>query len=230
MDQLIDIALVTWPNHPARYDYFRSTMDFLRRHLTASRHTLRWYCSAEAERDPLKPWMGDSLEKFCLDNDIHLVWRHAPANLGANMNAALALCSAPTIHLQQDDWLLLKPLDLSPGADFLVAHPETDLLRYSWPDNDAMRPTFMDDPSGWRRIDVTGRWPYGDDPHLRPRGFMDKWGWYLEGGVHGTASATLMRKLVQGKADIRVADQCYYVHGGPVSSVINDRRNRRYQR
>ena len=227
---VIDIALVTWPNHPARFQYFLRCMGELKKHLSASQHTLRYFCSAESERDPAKPWLGDELEDFCRENHIQLTWRDAKANLGANMNAAIRLCSAPTVLLQQDDWMLLYPLDLSPGANFMVANKKVDLLRYSWPDNDRMCPTFVTNASGWRKIDVTGRWPYGDDPHLRRQDFMQKWGGYLEGGRHGSASADLMRRLVRGKADIRVSDRCYYVHGGPITAVLNDIRNRRVKR
>jgi len=227
---MIDVALVTWPNHPARFEYFKKCLAALHEKLNATRHQLRFFCSAESERDPTRPWLGDELEDLCRELEIALAWRNEKANLGGNMNSALSLCSAPTILLQQDDWMLGYPLDLSPGADFLVANRDVDILRYSWPDNDRMRPTFAASPDGWRRIDMRGKWPYGDDPHLRRPDFMEKWGWYYDLGGHGTASATLMRKLRMGNADIRVADRCYYAHGGPVTSVINDVRERRAKR
>lgn len=226
----IDIALVTWPNHPARFDYFCKCMDALWKNLSASRHVLRFFCSAESERDPHRPWLGNELECYCEEHSISLSWRDARANLGANMNAALRLGCSPTVLLQQDDWMLLEPLDLSPGADFLCVHREVDLIRYSWPDNDRMCPTFIAQPDGWRKIDMARKWPYGDDPHLRHRSFMGRYGWYLEGGRHGSASGTLMRLLLAHNANIRAADRCYYVHGGPVTSVIGDIRNRREQR
>jgi len=226
----IDVAMVTWPNHPERLVYFTLCFERLKKNLSASRHSLRFVCSAETQQDPTRPWRGDDLEAYCRENDIALSWRDAPANLGANMNAAIHLCTAELILLQQDDWMLLYPLDLSPGAEFMLSNRGVDLLRYSWPDNERMRPTFTDDPSGWRRIDPLGKWPYGDDPHLRRRDFNDRWGWYLEGGRHGTASSTLLHLLAKGQADIRVADRCYYVHGGPVTSVLDDIRNRRDKR
>lgn len=229
-DQYIDVAMVTWPNHPARLEYFVRTVASLREHLTASRHMLRFYCSAESEVDPANPWQGEELAHICDENDITLTWREEPANLGANMNAAIAMCMAPTILLQQDDWRLKHPLDLSDGADFLMEHREVDLLRYNWPLDPHMMPTFIEQPGGWRRIDVRGKWPYGDDPHLRRQDFMWKHGWYYEGGGHGSASGTLMKWLVKRNAVIAAADKPYYGHGGPVSSVLNDKRKRRVER
>lgn len=227
----IDVAMVTWPNHPKRLEYFTRILDALRTHVTASRHTLRFHCSAESQRDPTRPWCGDQLEDLCAEYEVSLVWRDGgePANLGANMNAAIALCTAPCILLQQDDWRLKKPLDLSDGADFLLSHRRVDLLRYSWPEDPSMLPTFIQQ-RGWRQIDVRGKWPYGDDPHLRRQDFQWRHGWYFEGGRHGSASGTLMKWLVKRGAVIAAADQTYFKHCGSVSSVLNDKRKRRVQR
>lgn len=226
----VDVNLVTWPNHPARWEYFLRTMLALQNHLTASRHEIRWYCSAETERDPRHAWQGNRLEDFCGRYGIELAWHEGRANLGANMNAALRLGSSPTVLLVQDDWLLLRDLDLSPGVEFMDAGG-AELLRYSFPDNDLMRPTFHGHEDGWLRIDLRGRWPYGDDPHLRRRDFVETYGWYLEGGGHGTASATLMRTLMLLCADIAVADRSsYFRHFGDVTAVLDDQRGRRITR
>jgi len=234
-ENTIDVAMVTWPNHPARLEYFERIVKSLRDGLTASRHELRFFCSAESQRDPDRTWCGHDVEHLCDEYDISLSWRAETANLGANMNAAMAMCTAPMILLQQDDWRLAYPLDLSPGADFLAEAHTVDLLRYSWPEDPAMLPTIEDrrggwENGGWRQIDIDGKWPYGDDPHLRRRDFMHKFGWYYEGGGHGTASSTLMRFLVKQRATIAAVDKVHFKHCGPVSSVINDARKRRVLR
>lgn len=230
MNATVDVNFVTWPNHPKRMEYFRGTVAAIAEYLYATRHTIRFHCSAESERDPRHPWLGDELEQVCRRHNIQLAWRDGPANLGANMNAALRLGGSPTVLLVQDDWLLLRELDLSPGVDFMEAG-SADLLRYSFPDWDVMRPTMRAGPDDWLRIDVRGRWPYGDDPHLRRRDFMDRWDWYLEGGGHGSASATLMRQLVAGRADIAVAaETSYFRHFGDVTAVLDDQRHRRITR
>lgn len=221
---MIDIALVTWPNHPLRFDYFADTVQALKDKLTASGHELRFIASAEAKADPDSRWMGQELAEYCAIAGVELHWRKAKPNLGANMNAALRLCSAEVIFLVQDDWILLHPLDLSPGAEFMLAHREIDLMRYSYPDVDRMRPTFHSRPDGWRDIDPGSAWFYGDDPHLRRPDFMDKWGWYLEGSYHSSASQALMSKLKAGNAKICAADKCYFQHHGKISSYPNEIR------
>lgn len=226
----VDINLVTWPNHPKRTEYFCQTVEALKRFLTASRHEIRFHCSAETQQDHRHPWCGDELEEICQEHGIRLAWRSGPANLGANMNSALCMGESPTVLLVQDDWLLLRPCDLSPGVEFMEAGG-ADLLRYSFPDVEGMRPTFMEHEDGWLRIDLNGLWPYGDDPHLRRRGFMRDWAWYIEGGGHGSASATLMNHLRLGGADIAVADQwSYFRHIGDVTAVLDDKRGRRVTR
>jgi len=227
---MIDVAICTWPNHPQRMAYFSRMMNSLEDHLGAGRHTLQYFCSAESARDPMFEWMGGELEVFCEMAGIALQWRDAEPNLGANMNAAIRMCTAPLIFVQQDDWCLDHPLDLSPGAEFLMQHEEVDLLRYCWPDNDRMRPTFIDQPDGYRRIDMRGRWPYGDEPHMQRRDFVTKWGEFLEGGGHASASYALTQKLRAGNANIRVADKNYYHHFGQISSyprAVEKREGRR---
>ncbi len=220
----IDVAMMTWPNHPERFRYFSETCEAMNRFLRASRHELRFFCSAETQHDPNFAWFGSDLEEVCSEYGITLAWRDENPNLGANMNAAIKMCSAELIYVQQDDWRLLDHVDLSPGADYLMAHRDVDLLRYSWPDNDRMRPAFLDTEDGFRHIDLRSTWLYGDDPHLRRRDFMDKWGWYLEGGHHASASSTLMTKLRRGRARIAVADKCYYGHFAQISAYPNETR------
>lgn len=228
----IDVAMVSWPNHPRRIEYVETILEALTEKLSASGHILRYFMSAEMQLDPDHTWHGDELEKLCEHYGIVLQWRGPPANLGANMNAAMRMGTGDFIYLQQDDWLLREPLDLSPGADLLDKYYQLDIVRYSWPDSDAMRPTFNGDIEGWRTIDPKGKWPYGDDPHLRRRDFMERWCWYKEGDIHGSASGSVMEVMADGGALSVVADKVYYEHHGRVSAVLGDHRsgaNRRYE-
>ncbi len=232
MGLTIDVAMTSWPNHPRRIEYITQILESLKEKLSASEHDLRFYCSAETEPDPRSTWHGGELEALCQTYGIELKWRDAKANLGANMNAAMRMGSGEFVYLQQDDWWLRAPLDLSLGADLLWRHRDLDIVRYCWPQADYMLPTLKPGPEGWRLIDPKGKWPYGDDPHLRRRDFMDQWGWYFEGGGHGSASGALMKKLAQGNSQSVVADKVYYEHKGRVSAVLGDVRSgkdRRYE-
>jgi hypothetical protein len=228
----IDVAMTSWPNHPKRVEYIAQVLASLKSHLSASEHALRFYCSVETERDPRATWHGDDLAELLESYNVTWQSRGEPANLGANMNAAMGMGSGEFVYLQQDDWELRYDVDLSPGAALLARLPELDIVRYSWPLAPGMHPTLDGDVEGWRLIDVNGPWPYGDDPHLRRRDFMNRWGWYFEGGKHGTASGGLMKRLVNGRGRIVVAGKNYYQHIGYASAVLGDVRsgkNRRYE-
>lgn len=223
----IDVALVTWPNHPKRWEYFSRCIPALLDGLTATGYDLRYVCSSESEVDPKHEWFGEQLKEFCEKNGIELAFREAPASLGANMNAALRMCKADTIFLVQDDWLLNGPCDIGPGADYLRDRPDVDYIRYSWPGDLC---TFVPQADGWTQITHQGHWPYGDDPQLRRPGFTDKFGWYLEGGRHGRSESNMVYAVKAKHAYIIAADKNYFSHFGEVASVINEYRERAVSR
>lgn len=223
----IDIAIVAWPNHPARMDYCRQTIVSLKRYLAATGYTLRYVCSSESARDPARSWHGDELVELCRAESISLSFRDGPPGLGENMNAALRLCTADLILLVQDDRPAIKPLDLKDGADYLLAHRDVDLVRYAWPHG---RCKLYIHPDGWRRFDMRGHWPYGDEPHLRRRDFMDRWGWYREEVRFGASEGIMLHHLAKGGAMIVAADDIYFGHLGFVEAAIDSGRYRMHLR
>jgi len=228
----LDIAITTWPNAKFRFGYFKETIESLHDHLVLSRHTARMICSAESKRDPDFEWAGEMLEEYCEKNEIELHWHKAEPNLGANANAVLRLCDAPVVWFQQDDWRMLETVDVSDGIDFILDRREFDLVRYSYPDVDNMRPRFLElRGTDFREVDPGSTWFYGDDPHLRRNPeFMEKWGFYLEGGRHASASSALMSKMKRGRARIAAANRCYFRHFGQTSSYPRKQEPRRGRR
>ena len=220
---MIDIALVTWPNHPKRFEYFKRTVEALQQHLKYA-GCIQWVCSAETEQDPNYAWMGEVLHNFCLEHHIRLRWRQAKPNLGANMNAALRLCKSPCVLIVQDDWVIQRSLDVTPGVELLADNSKVDMIRYAYPDNDRQRPTFRKRSDGWFKIDHSSTWLYGDEPHLQRVDFVRKWGYYLEGGPHASASQALMHKLRNGGATMVCDGTNYFKHIGQISAYPNESR------
>lgn len=214
----IDVVLVTWPNHPQRLEYLQTTLASLAGGLTASRHELRYLCSSESARDPDSTWHGDELQELCNDVHMPLYWHDGPASLGAGMNAALRACTSDLVLLVQDDYILTEPLDLSPGADALLADPLIDMIRYRYYIGPPYSTQFEGERCGFRCVKMDGPWPYGDDPHLRHVRMMQRHGWYVEGVGHAS-EGEMLHRLKHQDAHILAADRLYFEHIGSVSAV-----------
>lgn len=212
----IDVVLITWPNHPRRMEFLRRTWDSLQANLCASDHLFRFLCSSESEPDPECKWCGEELEEFCRENFIPLSWAKGPASLGHGMNAAMDLSDSDVVFIHQDDYELLHPLDLSPGANMLVQHREVDLIRYGYPPQE-FGWRLLPYQDGWMRFDTTAKWSYGDEPHLQRRDFANRYR-YTEGNGHASEGC-MLHNLVAHRAIILAADKPYYGHFGCVSSV-----------
>lgn len=234
---MIDVVITAWPNHLARLDCFRRTARSMLQ-LTASRHQLRFLCSMETEEDRKHDWCGGQLLDICAELGIHWFPRIVGAvqgrvdkpDLGANMNAALRLCTAPTILLVQDDCPLIHPLDLSDAVDLIQNNRHIDLIRFEWPPQ-PHRTAFTDDdwPPPWRQFELEKRF-YGDRPHLRRQDFMARHGWYTEYGPHGSSETDMANRLCKNNAVILAPEKQYFEHIVGPTSVINDTRERMIKR
>jgi len=214
---IVDIVLLTFPNHPKRLEYLGHTWDCLQKYMVASGDTIRYLCVSESERDPACPWCGDELEQFCHERDIPLTWLSGPASLGHGMNGAMRTAQSAIFGLHQDDYELKHPLDLSLGIRMMERHAEVDLIRYGYPPPE-FKWRHLDYKDGWKRFDLTAHWPYGDEPRLQRKTFPTKFGWYTENNGHAS-EGTMLWTLVRRNAVILAADKRYYDHYGTVSAV-----------
>lgn len=233
MDKIIDIAIPAWPNHPKRLEYVSRVIESLRANLFASRHLLRYFCSAESERDPGHEWKGTQLTKLCEKHGIPLVYRDGPASLGGNMNSAIQMCTSPWILVVQDDWMLRSPIDLSDGVDFMQRRSDIALIRYEVPVRKTGGTAFCGGDGEFRKVDIAGPWPYGDGPHLRRQDFWTKFGWYKESGKHGRSEVAMQKLLVKRNANIWATAASHFQNIGDVASVPESqdwRRPRRVRR
>lgn len=226
----LDIALVAWPNHSARLKAFIDTVHALQVFLITTGLRVSWLCSSESAVDPKHPRGGDQLWEFCAHNNIRLEFRKGAPGLGENMNAALRMCDSEFILLVQDDRPPFRSLDLSHGVSYLRKHPDVALIRYDWPrgrNADTGIERTPRDPvgNGWHRLCCEGPWFYGDEPQLRHRSFMDRYGWYKEGVQHGKSETDMKIRLRYARATIITPQYPYFSHNcGGVSAVLNDVR------
>jgi hypothetical protein len=145
------------------------------------------------------------------------------------MNHALQTATSELIVLAQDDYELMEPLDLSPSAELLTNCPQVDLVRFAYPATLGCK--FIKEKDGFKQFDLRAPWPYGDEPHMRRRGFMDKYGWYRENIGHA-AEANMLWRLAAMGALIVATEKIYFGNFGAISAVPahKERRKREVKR
>lgn len=172
---MIDVCVITWPREQLRRQYLDRSLKSLARAVSASRHGMRIFVSAETQGVDLRAAVAT--QTICQTHGAHLHWRDAPASLGGNMNSALALGDGDYKLLTQDDWGWERNIDISDDAHFLRDNPEFAMVRYAvfytrflpndppkfWVVGDFMDQRYYDAAE----VDMTGSYPYGDQPHIR---------------------------------------------------------------
>ena len=220
----VDVALVAWPNHIKRFQYFQLALLSLKAFLTAGKHNLRYLCSVETAKADDSPSWETPLRRLCSEHDVAIVHRTAKPSLGGNMNHALDRCESDLILLVQEDCILLRPLDLEPDIDLMIEHPEIEMIRFEWatdPNRTVLGPTIE---YAWRCL-LPVRRIYSDRPHLQRRTHRDKWGRYTEGGPHGSSESEMDRVMREGKALVLIPDKPYFQHIGSLSALPDDSRS-----
>lgn len=162
----IDIAMIAWPRTAERLGYMEETLASIREKVTASRHRIVMRVSLE-----MFDVRGDyftAARRICAKYDAEPRWRAKPASLGGNMNDALMLGHGDFILLTQDDWPWVESVDLSDDADWLERAGDYALIRYAtfYTEFDGVLPG-----SELLNVNMTGPYPYGDQPHLRRADF-----------------------------------------------------------
>ena len=216
---MIDITIPTWPNSPERVEYLNTTIRSMVDKLCVSSIPRRYVCSAESHA--VEDWLRSGAESVCQTYGVELHWRRGSPSLGANMNAALALTTAPTILLVQDDCPLMRLLDLTPGVELLAGDRSIDMIRYEWPPQEH-RTRLVPYRDGWRQFELVRRC-YGDRAFMIRRDFMGRHGWYREGGPHGNSEVAMSERLVADRAVILAPDKQYFQHIEGRSSIIRKR-------
>ena len=214
MSPTVDVAIVAWPVSPARLVYCQMVIEALRSNLLASRHTMRVAVSIGQERDPLRRWCGQELTAY-LDHigiAYQLRLRRTQERLGFAMNEAVAMCDADYVLLVQDDHHLACKLDLSDSIDLMEDTRGIDLVRFGWSTIRKLTPTTHPYRPGWLRVDLSGRWPYADNAHLRRRSFQDKFGKYDECSTHGDSEHAMVKRVRIEKALIVLPDRPTLFH------------------
>ena len=231
---MIDLVITTWINHPARLEFLARTLEALKGNLTAGNDEFNTIVSCESEGMTDEEW--GALSAVCGTFPVSRIIRHPePANLGAHLNFAFALCKNVVRMYVQDDWVLRRPLDISEGVKLLQRNRHVAMVRYY-----TVHAKFSAaDVDGWPEIDLRGFGPYGDNPLLAHRRWLKKTGWFKEGGDPGFHEVQMGSQLrnsgLKAVAPIEVADHArsgatrigdyYFRHIGNISA-FDEKRSR----
>ncbi len=205
---MIDICMTAWPTRLDRVLHFSMTLDALRQNLSGA--DFRLYCSVETEPPPSGKLLASEFESVAHDFAVELSWRDAPANLGANMNAALRMGESDLILMVQDDWELSEPLDLRDSITFLANHDSFVAIRYQH--GREMR--IVAHLDGFQVVQMRQMWPFLDSPRIQRRTMMDKYGEYVEGIGHLAAEHRYGRNLAMKGAKIAAYPFSVFQHLG----------------
>jgi hypothetical protein len=184
------VAITTWPTHPCRVDYLRRTLESLKKNLTAGDREIKILVSSESERRG--QWSGWQMSAMCDELEAPLTWHSGKANLGAHLNSLFNLIPDDIWFYCQDDYELVRPLNLGPGIELLESDPSVAMIRYY-----TIYATFRG-TGQWREVDQTdrfGNWSYGDNPFLAHSRWLRVCGRYVEGGDCGVHETTMISQI-----------------------------------
>ena len=227
----VDICLVTWPNSPARLEYFTRTVDALLAFSDAGR--CRWYCSAETHSTDERPLLRRELETLCEHYAIELSWRLADPDVAANQNRALMMGRADYVIPVHDDFELNGRLDIAASIAFLDGHPKYCAIRYQYPKGTWFA---FPDVAGFREVDLEKTcWAFLESPSMRRRSMMDRYGPFETGLPYQAAEYCYGRHLARMGARVAATPISMFDHIGDQSAFLQDsgipsQQNRRLPR
>lgn len=201
----LDIIIITYN----RYADIQRTVDSLAHNLCYPLDKLRWLIADDATPGNYVA----RLKKLPLFQDIHAEFIPAEKNVGwgANANRALAYSTAPIVYQQEDDYELIRPIDLRLGVALLLEKANVlGMLRYRGTAGDRVLfhqfeaniepyiPGFreqMGQPGMLTYLQLDGHSPsaylYSNGPHLKTRRFHEVYGLYPEGRRLGDTEETM---------------------------------------
>ena len=236
---MITVVITTWPNHLRRVFYCEQTVRALQRNLSATGHELHWLVSAESRPADDAPWSGELLQQRLERLGVNVHWRDAEPNLPAHLNDIVQSLPSPLWFYVQDDWELIRPLDIGPAADLLLARDDLGGVRF-WA-NTGYLDAKVD---GFRVVDPAASWSYGDNPALWHTRFNDRIGPFFVDGTFGDHEHIASNRLAASDLHVLASPELaenfshYFQARGQITSVPNDarwdyaakRRDERWQR
>ncbi len=132
------------------------------------------------------------------------VFRNQHKGTGHNMNVALQHVwniGGNLTLMMEDDWLIEKPMDLTPYVNVLLNHPEHGMIRFGYI-SEGLSGTLIKEEGRlyWKLTDRAYTYNYVGHPSLRSKTFYNAYGKYTEG-------------LSPGATELAMCGNCNYYPG-----------------
>ena len=127
--QPIDIITTVCLTCDKRVDYLQRTLWAMRKYLSVSR-PVRYTISLEW--DPTNSHRLARVQKIVKDHEATLIMRpeNSKARLGAHLDFCLPQLKSDLWFYLQDDWELVRPINLDQGIEMIETHPQIGMVRY----------------------------------------------------------------------------------------------------
>ncbi len=212
----VEVAMTAWTNSVARLGYFEASLQAQAEKLTTgTRIRQKTLVCSEALSDMCNRVPCDMIAAA---NGCRVYYHNNPPEIGRNHNFLLSKLTADYTMFIEDDFLLLKPLDLSDDIDFLEANPDFVMVRYFIGNGATVRP-MSDLGNGLYEISKRSNYPYSNTPHLRHRERFATLGGFREDAPWGAQEHAMGDKL--RKSPLRIAvrrPDDYFIHAGRFAS------------
>lgn len=152
------------------------------------------------------------------------VFRNLHRGTGHNMNVALQevwRVNGNLTLIMEDDWVLEKPLDVSPYVNALINHPEYGMIRFGYI-SEGLSGTLIkvENYLYWMLENRGYTYNYVGHPALRNKVFYEQYGRYTEGLAPGATELSMCGKVnsVDGPKILLPADSGWYGFFGHIGS------------
>jgi hypothetical protein len=157
----ISVAVLHWPSVPERAEYLAQTLAAMKEHLVGLEQmdvVVSVLPAAEMSRT------NDVLAAYPF---VHVIHQAEVLGIGDHINAAKAACQNDVVLLVEDDWRLMRTLDLRDHARLLRSRPEIGMLHYTRTAGCAL--DVMSGESEYRILSIKTPSLYNDHPALHSR-------------------------------------------------------------
>lgn len=209
----VTVGILTWPSTELRVEFFRRTIESLRRGLVGD---YKMVCSSEA--DSSEELISEIID-ICDKNDIELNWRFGRPNQGNNLNYLLSCCRSDYILLVDDDCILIKPLDISDAIRAISSEPLITGIffpctGYNRSADFVTAGRFYGGRSypTWHVMSMMNRYIAYSSGFLIRRNFVNIVGKYIENQYHGRAEEEMNERLKKMGAVVVFPNATYFDH------------------